>query len=195
MWTCDPRTLRFLRVNGAAVARYGYSRCEFLNMTLADLCPQDDREAFCQRFPYVKSLVPTTVRHVLRNGLVIDVEIMREVAELDGTAVWLAAARDVTAYLDLERQLKHQALYDELTALPNGALFVDRLEHSLRNLEVARRVLRSLDEPFLLPGAPGVSVSASIGIAMPKVVRVPVSCSATRTSPCTSPKAREGIAR
>ena len=237
MWTCDPRTLRFLRVNGAAVARYGYSRCEFLNMTLADICPQDDREAFCQRLPYVRSLVPTTVRHLLKNGLVIDAEIVRDVVELDGTTVWLAAARDVTGYLDLERQLKHQALYDELTALPNRALFVDRLEHSLRHrnlrglvvmlldvdnfkavndsyghvagdivlmemagriqscvraedtvarlggdefalviangderaVEVTRRVLRSLDEPFLLPGAPGVSVSASIGIAVPKV--------------------------
>jgi EAL domain-containing protein (putative c-di-GMP-specific phosphodiesterase class I) len=32
--------------------------------------------------------------------------------------------------------------------------------------EIARRVLESLDEPFLLPGAPGISVSASIGIAI-----------------------------
>jgi diguanylate cyclase (GGDEF)-like protein/PAS domain S-box-containing protein len=234
MWTCDPRTLRFLRVNDAAVARYGYTHGEFLNMTLADIGPQEDREAFCQRLPYIRRLVPTTVRHLLKNGLVIDVEIIRDVVEMDGKTVWLAAARDVTAYLDLERQLKHQALHDELTALPNRALFVDRLEQALRHqnlrglavmlldvdnfkavndsyghvagdivlmemaariqscvrakdtvtrlggdefalvvedgdemaAEIARCVLDSLDEPFLIPGTPGVSVSASIGIAM-----------------------------
>lgn len=234
MWTCDPRTLRFLRVNDAAVAHYGYTHGEFLNMTLADIGPPDDREAFCQRLPYVRSLVPTTVRHLLKNGRVIDVEVIRDEVEMDGTTVWLTALRDVTAHLDLERQLKHQALHDELTALPNRALFIDRLEHALRhqNLRglavmlldvdnfkavndsyghvagdivlvemaariqscvrakdtvtrlggdefalvvedgdetaavIARCVLDSLEEPFLIPGAPAVSVSASIGIAM-----------------------------
>jgi len=33
-------------------------------------------------------------------------------------------------------------------------------------MEIARRVLDSLDEPFIVPGAPGVTVSASIGIAV-----------------------------
>jgi diguanylate cyclase (GGDEF)-like protein/PAS domain S-box-containing protein len=235
MWTWDPRTLRFLTVNDAAVAGYGYTRGEFLNMTLADIRPQEDREAFRQwRLPSLRGPVPTTVRHLLKDGRVIDVEIIREMVEMDGTQVWLAAARDVTAQRDLERQLEHQALHDELTALPNRALFVDRLEHALRHqnprglavvlldidnfkavndsyghvagdillmemagrmksrvraedtvarlggdefalmiedgvemaVKITRRVLDSLDEPFLLPGTPGVSVSASMGIAM-----------------------------
>jgi diguanylate cyclase (GGDEF)-like protein/PAS domain S-box-containing protein len=234
MWTCDPRTLRFLRVNAAAVARYGYSRDEFLTMTLVDIGPPEDREAFRRRLPYIRSLVPTTLRHLLKDGRLIDVEIIRDVVEMDGTTVWLTAVRDVTAQRDLERQLKHQALHDELTALPNRALFVDRLEHALRHqnprglavmlldvdnfkavndsyghvagdivlmemagrmqsclraedtvtrlggdefalvieagderaVAVTRRLLDSLDEPFPVPGAPGVSVSASIGIAM-----------------------------
>src|SRR5258708_21147568 len=34
MWVYDPVTLRFLVVNDAAVARYGFSRQEFLAMTL-----------------------------------------------------------------------------------------------------------------------------------------------------------------
>ena len=36
MWVYDGETLRFLEVNEAAVAHYGYSREEFLNMTVAD---------------------------------------------------------------------------------------------------------------------------------------------------------------
>ena len=37
MWVVDPETLRFLAVNAAAVAHYGYSRDDFLQMTAFDL--------------------------------------------------------------------------------------------------------------------------------------------------------------
>ena len=41
-------------------------------------------------------------------------------------------ARDVTERKQLEEQLRHQAFHDALTSLPNRALFLDRLEHSLQ---------------------------------------------------------------
>src|SRR5439155_1303026 len=37
MWVYDCETLRFLAVNAAAVARYGYSEQEFLAMTVRDI--------------------------------------------------------------------------------------------------------------------------------------------------------------
>ena len=39
MWTFDRDTLRFVAVNDAAVRHYGYTRDEFLAMTLADIRP------------------------------------------------------------------------------------------------------------------------------------------------------------
>lgn len=43
MWVFDRVTLRFLEVNAAAAPHYGYSREEFLGMTIADIRPARDR--------------------------------------------------------------------------------------------------------------------------------------------------------
>lgn len=48
MWVYDCETLRFLEVNDAAVRTYGYSRDEFLAMTLVDIRPPHDTEAFLE---------------------------------------------------------------------------------------------------------------------------------------------------
>ena len=41
-WIYDIKTLEFLDVNEAAVLHYGYSREEFLQMTLRDIRPPED---------------------------------------------------------------------------------------------------------------------------------------------------------
>ena len=42
MWIYDLETLFFPEVNHSAIAHYGYSREEFLNMTLKDIRPVED---------------------------------------------------------------------------------------------------------------------------------------------------------
>lgn len=42
MYVCAEDTLEFLAVNEAAVKHYGYSREEFLSMTVLDICPAED---------------------------------------------------------------------------------------------------------------------------------------------------------
>src|SRR5439155_25498984 len=42
MWVFDVETLRFLAVNDAAVRHYGYSREEFLGMTIKDVQRTED---------------------------------------------------------------------------------------------------------------------------------------------------------
>jgi len=42
MWIYERETLAFLEVNDAALRRYGYSRKEFLDMTLRDIRPAED---------------------------------------------------------------------------------------------------------------------------------------------------------
>jgi PAS domain S-box-containing protein len=42
MWVFDLGTLRFMAVNEAAIAKYGYSREEFLSMSIEDIRPAED---------------------------------------------------------------------------------------------------------------------------------------------------------
>jgi diguanylate cyclase (GGDEF)-like protein/PAS domain S-box-containing protein len=53
-------------------------------------------------------------------------------------------ARDVTERIELEEQLTHQAFHDNLTGLPNRALFRDRLDQALARAERSDRLLAVL---------------------------------------------------
>src|SRR4029077_533948 len=46
MWLYDLDTLAFLEVNDAAVERYGYSRAEFLAMTIKEIRPPQEPPQF-----------------------------------------------------------------------------------------------------------------------------------------------------
>jgi len=48
MWLYDVDTLAFLEVNAAAIAQYGYSREEFMKMTIADIRPIQDVPKFLE---------------------------------------------------------------------------------------------------------------------------------------------------
>src|SRR5690606_11798807 len=49
MWVYDLHSLKFLDVNEAAVAHYGYSKVEFLSMSIQDIRPQADAAAFVEK--------------------------------------------------------------------------------------------------------------------------------------------------
>lgn len=104
MWVFARDTLRFLDVNAAAIEHYGYSREEFLAMTLKDIRPADD-------IPYLVSSIaepldtPTRQRvwkHRKKDGSLIDVEIVRTDIELQGRAASFALANDITERLAAE---------------------------------------------------------------------------------------------
>ncbi len=82
MWIFDHETLAFLVVNDAAIEVYGYSREEFLRMTLADLRPPGEAPAMAEYLhQLVADKIPTRPgfagvwRHRTRKGSLIDVEL------------------------------------------------------------------------------------------------------------------------
>src|SRR5438093_8077833 len=74
MWVYDPQTLRFLAVNDAAVAQYGWSHQEFMGLTLADVRPEEDVDKLVSAVQTGGS--DGVWRHRTKDGALIDVEIM-----------------------------------------------------------------------------------------------------------------------
>ncbi|MGH6843898.1 MAG: MHYT domain-containing protein, partial [Methylocella sp.] len=77
MWLFDAETLKFLAVNEAAVAHYGYDRESFLKLTLLDIVPQRDRDNLKNAIrtrPGAGGDGPTHLwQHVKADGTEIDV--------------------------------------------------------------------------------------------------------------------------
>jgi diguanylate cyclase (GGDEF)-like protein/PAS domain S-box-containing protein len=132
MWVHDPETLRILEVNDAAVTHYGYSREEFVSMTLPDLRPTEDVEAILRENSVPNSTKLTGPwRHRRKDGSYIQVDMASHFIDFQGRKCSFVLVQDVTDRQQLHEQLVHQAHHDLLTGLPNRLLLEDRLQQSL----------------------------------------------------------------
>lgn len=100
MYLFDFKTLNFLRVNDAMLRQYGYSIPEFLEMTLLDIRPQQEIDAFkkaYKHFDHNDWLVTTEeYQHKRKNGETFYVEISCNIIFIEGRKCGLAIASDVT---------------------------------------------------------------------------------------------------
>lgn len=98
MWVFDVETLAFLAVNQAAIRHYGYSREEFLSMTLRDIRPLEDVPALIEDVKDEKSGLSErgTWRHFKKDGTLIDVEITSHRVDWLGRDAKLILVNDVT---------------------------------------------------------------------------------------------------
>jgi PAS domain S-box-containing protein len=104
MFVFDPTTLRFLEVNQAAEAQYGFSHDELLAMTLVDIWPHEDVDRNTEVVMRSPSPVhAATSRHRRRDGAIRDVEIRSHPMTLDGRVSRLVLVNDVTVRLQAER--------------------------------------------------------------------------------------------
>ncbi|MGC2110684.1 MAG: PAS domain S-box protein [Candidatus Korobacteraceae bacterium] len=108
MWIYDCATLRFVKVNDTAVRSYGYSREEFLEMTVIDIRPPEDVAAFLDHLgkPHEGYRNSGVWRHRRKDGSILFAEIMVFEFQQDGEQRKLIIAMDVTERHHMEEALR-----------------------------------------------------------------------------------------
>ncbi|MBI3199509.1 MAG: PAS domain S-box protein [Rhodospirillales bacterium] len=123
MWVYDATTLKFVEVNELAIALYGYSRNEFLSMTLADVRLEGQSEGGRREETMNGSaefIHVTDSRHRLKDGTVIDTEKFEHDIVFDGKSGRLALIIDVTEKKEIERQLIQSQKMEVVGQLTGG---------------------------------------------------------------------------
>lgn len=107
-WVFDRQTLGFLAVNEAAVREYGYSREEFMRMTLVDLRPPEEVPDLVADVERIGSDAPKRRiwRHLRRDGREIEVEITAGSISFGDRPARIVIARDVTAEQRMTQRLQ-----------------------------------------------------------------------------------------
>ena len=132
MWVYDLATLRFLAVNDAALAVYGYSRDEFLGKTIADIRPPEDVALMSTSVqkPRFGAWSDGPWRHLRYNKTALWVEITATDLDFRGRPARLVLARDVTERLALEEERQETTrreerfLRDVLASVTEGKLWL-----------------------------------------------------------------------
>ncbi len=108
MWVFHADTLRFLAVNDAAVVRYGWSRQEFLELTLEDIRPPEDVAEMLNRVRDRTSGPRKSGfwRHRTKSGETLWVEIASNHVEFEGKPARLIVSYDVTAQRNAELRVQ-----------------------------------------------------------------------------------------
>ncbi len=135
-YAVDREIHRFIAVNHAAVAQYGWSREEFLAMTSNDLyLPEDLPAVLADRKLTVVDVTRTIHgrRQRKKDGTVIDVEMNVRLVELDDRSAFLVTIQDVTA--------KNQAEAKRLAAEKRLRAIMDNTVDGLIVIDQAGTVL------------------------------------------------------
>src|SRR5260221_5914400 len=119
MWIFDEETLRFVEVNRAAVAVYGYSRDEFLAMDVAAIRPEEDAARLVDRINDGGALRGEWV-HRTKAGTPIHVEVAATRMTIDGRPLRLVIARDVSLKVPLEEKLPPSQKIETVCQLAGG---------------------------------------------------------------------------
>jgi two-component system, cell cycle sensor histidine kinase and response regulator CckA len=148
MWVYDTTTLGVLAVNDAALRRYGYSRSEFLAMTIKDLRPPSEVPQLEEILTHdsTSPRVYADLHHRRKDGSVLNVEVLSDAIAFGGRSSRLVLARDVTERKELESQFRQAQKMEAVGQLAGG------VAHDFNNLLTA---ITGYSELLLLDFATG----------------------------------------
>jgi len=112
IWVFDMGSLCFLNVNDAAVGQYGYTREEFLSMTIGDIRPADELEKMNKAVELARQTNKLTCTenftHRKKSGELIIVDTKGSMIEYQGKKAAVIMAVDVTERLNYVKAIELQ---------------------------------------------------------------------------------------
>ena len=96
MWAFDGHSLRFLAVNEAVVASYGYDRTELLALTVRDVIPAASADRLAEEIAWGGAAPREALpwEHRTKVGALLPLEVTVSPFEHDGRPAWLAVGTD-----------------------------------------------------------------------------------------------------
>lgn len=137
MWIHEPRTLRFLDVNDAMCATYGYTRDEFATMSAMEIRSPEQRAALAELVAAIPadSTYQAERQHVTKNGRLLHVVVNVAPIEFGGKPARFVMVRDVTQQrvaetraAEAERTMRQNQQIEALSKLAGG------MAHEFNNL-------------------------------------------------------------
>lgn len=129
----EMKTRRILAVNAMAERLFGYSRAEFLTMTVGDLLPPEQRAQLEAQVDRLGQSVVHSERwvNVTKDGRRLTVEISSHPVDFDGQGARLATINDVTEMILVQDQLQ-LALAEATEAARVKSSFLATMSHEIR---------------------------------------------------------------
>ncbi len=113
---------RCIDLNDRAVAIFGYSREEFLNKQLCELCESDKRELTGETIRNLKfgERVVSETQFIAKNGGAIPVEVTSQRYRQAGQELVISSVKDLTAQKRLENEIRHSQRMESVGRLAGG---------------------------------------------------------------------------
>ncbi|AET88151.1 diguanylate cyclase/phosphodiesterase with PAS/PAC sensor(s) [Burkholderia sp. YI23] len=141
MWIVDRETMRFIAVNPAAIARFGFNEPEFMNMTLRDLHHADDFDSFAARLARsgretgdgpmsaISGQGPAGVwRYRCKDGSIVSADVSHHALAYSNRPGIFMLANDVTDRINAEAEARrsNEMLEAVIDNIPQRVFWKDR---------------------------------------------------------------------
>jgi PAS domain S-box-containing protein len=169
MWVYEHGTMRFIAVNDAAIRQYGYTREQFLTMTLLDVRPSEDRDQLRRdaEWPREHYRAGRIRRHLKADGTIIEVCVFAQTLIYEGRSASLGALVDLTEQRraehdrDRNRQFLDRVIENVPATIfvkdPDGRfLLVNRRAEKMWGVTRDQIIGRTADEVFPGPSAAAI---------------------------------------
>ena len=141
----DHETGKFIEVNNSVLESTGYTKDEFLNLSYWDITPKKYRK---QELQQIKDLNetgrfgPNEKEYIKKDGSTYPIKISGfSLIDVDGRKVVWGIIEDISKAKAHEEKMKHLALHDPLTDIPNRRFLSQRLALDLAYCQRENRML------------------------------------------------------